>query len=102
VKVLATTQHWRPSPEPCGVPRLAITRLDAPCPDLAAILVVVIAAVGEQHLRALAGAANLPSDWLHTILGVAVVDGYTRDTLAEYRRRINPERPLPRWTRQGP
>lgn len=41
--------------------------LDAPCPDLAAVLVVVIAAVGEQHLRALTWAADLPRDGLHAV-----------------------------------
>ncbi len=50
---------WRPSPEPCSVPRRAIRGFHAEIPDRAAVLVVVVAAVGRHHVRTAPGPASL-------------------------------------------
>lgn len=60
-KVRSTIQRSLPRPEPFGV----ATRddgLDAALPQLAVVLVVVIAAVGNELLGALVGAAGLATD----------------------------------------
>ena len=57
-KVRSTTQRWRPSPEPCSVWRRAISGLTPRSPDEAAVLVVVVAAVGDQRPRS----ASRPAD----------------------------------------
>jgi len=60
-KVRSTTQRSLPRPEPCSV-LPGDHGLDAALAELAAVLVVVIAAVGDELLGALAWAADLAAD----------------------------------------
>lgn len=55
----STTQRWAPSPEPCSVPPAGDKRLYTEIPDEAAVLVVVVAAVAQHHVRAVPGPASL-------------------------------------------
>ena len=67
-KVRSTTQRWRPSPEPCSVWRRAIIGLIAALPDEAAVLVVVVAAVGDQRLSGRRrGPADAAADGRHPV-----------------------------------
>jgi hypothetical protein len=66
-KVRSTTQHIRPTPEPWSVARRADDRVDAAGPQLAAVIVVVIAAVGDQAVGALAWPPGLAADRADTV-----------------------------------
>ena len=59
----STTQRCAPRPEPCPVPRRAITGGDPLGPDPAAVLVMVIAPVGVDRLRPLARPARPAAYW---------------------------------------
>ena len=54
----STTQRWRPRPVPCSVCRRAITGLIPRFQHEPAVLVVVVAAVGEQRVGPAAGPAD--------------------------------------------
>ncbi len=56
----STTQRRRPRPEPCSVLRRAISGLIPRWTEFAAVLVVVVAAVGDQARR-VGGAAGRPA-----------------------------------------
>jgi hypothetical protein len=44
----STTQRWVPSPDPCSVAAAGDQRFHAESPDQAAVLVVVVAAIGRH------------------------------------------------------
>jgi hypothetical protein len=56
--VRSTTQREMPRPVPCGWPRSAIAGADASLPQQTSVLVVVVAAVRQQHV----GPASGPAD----------------------------------------
>ena len=65
--VRSTSQRCLPSPEPCGVWRRAITGLTPALPEWAALLVVVVAALGEKRLGSSSGPAGPAADGRHPV-----------------------------------
>ena len=82
----STTQRVLPRPEPCGAPRRGDFGCDPASPDETAVLVEVVAAVGEQPSGSVAWSAAQATDagngvqqW-HELCDVVAVSAGQRDS----------------------